>query len=56
MAVYDGAGRTVAVSTANARSGRNEMTVGLPQVSGGVYFYRLESGTASTVGKFAVIR
>jgi serine protease AprX len=56
MAVYDGAGRTVAVSTANARSGRNEMTVGLPRASGGVYFYRLESGTASTVGKFAVIR
>jgi serine protease AprX len=56
LAVYDGAGRTVAVSTANARSGRNEMTVGLPQVSGGVYFYRLESGSASAVGKFAVIR
>jgi serine protease AprX len=56
MAVYDGAGRTVAASTANARSGRNEMTVGLPRVSGGVYFYRLESGSASTIGKFAVIR
>jgi hypothetical protein len=56
LAVYDGAGRTVAVSTANAKSGRNEMTVGLPQVSGGVYFYRLESGTGSAVGKFAVIR
>jgi len=56
MAVYDGCGRTVAVSTANAQSGRNEMTVGMPQVSGGVYFYRLESGSASAVGKFAVIR
>jgi C1A family cysteine protease len=56
LAVYDGAGRTVAVSTANARSGRNEMTVGLPRVSGGVYFYRLESGSASAIGKFAAIR
>jgi serine protease AprX len=56
LAVYDGAGRTVAVSTANAQAGRNEMTVGLPRVSGGVYFYRLESGLASTIGKFAVIR
>jgi hypothetical protein len=56
LAVYDGAGRTVAVLTANAKSGRNEMTVELPRVSGGVYFYRLESGSASAVGKFAVIR
>jgi serine protease AprX len=56
MAVYDGAGRTVAMSTANAKSGRNEMTVGLPRVSGGVYFYRLEAGSGSATGKFAVIR
>jgi hypothetical protein len=56
VAVYDGVGRAVAVSTANAKSGRNEMTVGLPRVSGGVYFYRLEAGSATTVGKFAVIR
>ena len=56
MAVYDGAGRVVAASAVNARSGRNEMTVGLPQASGGVYFYRLEAGTASAFGKFAVIR
>jgi len=56
MAVYDGAGRTVAASTANAQPGRNEMTVGLPRASGGVYFYRLESGSASATGKFAVIR
>jgi serine protease AprX len=56
MAVYDGAGRTVAVSTTTARSGRNEMAVGMPRVAGGVYFYRLEAGSASATDKFAVIR
>jgi serine protease AprX len=56
MAVYDGTGRMVAVSTADVQPGWNEMTVGLPRVSGGVYFYRLLSGSASATGKFAVIR
>ncbi len=56
MAVYDGAGRTVAVSTADGKSGRNEITVGLPRASGGVYFYRLEAAWGSAVSKFAVTR
>jgi C1A family cysteine protease len=56
IAVYDGAGRTLAASTANAQSGGNELTVKLPDAAAGVCFYRLESGTASAIGKFAVIR
>jgi hypothetical protein len=56
VTVYDVAGRTVAISSASARSGRNETTVKLPRVSAGVYFYRLASASASSIGRFAVIR
>jgi hypothetical protein len=54
ITVYDGAGRTLAASTANGQSGQNELTVKLPR-SAGVCFYRLESGSASITGKFAAI-
>jgi hypothetical protein len=54
ITVYDGAGRTLAASTANGQSGTNELSVRLPRAAG-VYFYRLESGSTSTTGKFTAI-
>ncbi len=54
ITVYDGAGRTIAASTANGESGRNELTVKLPR-SAGVCFYRLESGSTTMMGKLAAI-
>jgi len=56
VSVYDGTGRTVAVTSAAGRAGRNELSVGLPQVTEGVYFYRLETADAVSAGKFAVVR
>ena len=55
IAVYDGTGRTVAATNAQGQSGQNELSVKVPQ-SHGVYFYRLESGSFLTTGKFAAIR
>ena len=37
------------------QSEQNELSVKLPR-SAGVYFYRVESGSASITGKLAVIR
>lgn len=56
VSVYDGTGRTVAMTTAAGCAGRNELSVGLPQVTEGVYFYRLETAGAVSAGKFAVVR
>ena len=55
IAFFDDMGRTVARATAQGQSGPNELSVKLPR-STGVYFYRLESGTATMMGKLAAIR
>ncbi len=55
IAFFDNTGRAVAAATAQGQSGQNELSVKLPR-SAGVYFYRVESGSASITGKLAVIR
>jgi len=55
IAFFDNTGRTVAAATAPGQSGQNELSVKLPR-SAGVYFYRLESGSTTMMGKLAAIR
>jgi len=54
IAFFDDIGRTVAAATVQGQSGPNELSVKLPRAAG-VYFYRLESGSTSTTGKFTAI-
>jgi hypothetical protein len=55
VAFYDNMGRTVAAATAQGQSGPNELSVKLARPAG-VYFYRLESGSTTMMGKLAVTR
>jgi hypothetical protein len=55
IAFFDNIGRTVAEATAQGQSGPNELSVKLSR-SAGIYFYRLESGSTTVLGKFAAIR
>jgi hypothetical protein len=56
LAIYDRTGRRVLTTTLAGKPGSNNAELSTTGFAGGVYFYRLESGSASTVGKFAVIR